>query len=162
MVWWLASSQNRKTRAIDLTEGQAPCEAELTVKPKVCWYSYFFAVESLDRQDYEVTMKGMTSIPAPVRTNHAFLTINNNRGELHIFGIKVTDTASKEVVYKKKSTDKAPGESVRLALPANREYDIELKMGTEWNNKETYILEGWEVEGYADAESTSTSVFSKK
>ena len=28
MVWWLASSQNRKTRAIDLTEGQAPCEAD--------------------------------------------------------------------------------------------------------------------------------------
>lgn len=151
-----------KVNGTKIDTDDVPFDIELTVKPKVCWYSYFFAVESLDRQDYEVTMKGMTSIPAPVRTNHAFLTINNNRGELHIFGIKVTDTASKEVVYKKKSTDKAPGESVRLALPANREYDIELKMGTEWNNKETYILERWEVEGYADAESTSTSVFSKK
>ena len=151
-----------KVNGTKLDTDDVPFDIELTVKPKVCWYSYFFAVESLDRKDYEVEMKGITTVPAPVRTNHAFLTINNNRGELHIFGIKVTDTASKEVVYKKKSTDKAPGESVRLALPANREYDIELKMGTEWNNKETYILEGWEVEGYADAESTSTSVFSKK
>ena len=142
-----------KVNGTKLDTDDVPFDIELTVKPKVCWYSYFFAVESLDRKDYEVEMKGITTVPAPVRTNHAFLTINNNR---------VTDTASKEVVYKKKSTDKAPGESVRLALPANREYDIELKMGTEWNNKETYILEGWEVEGYADAESTSTSVFSKK
>ncbi|MBQ7422020.1 MAG: hypothetical protein IJV27_07760, partial [Prevotella sp.] len=126
------------------------------------WYSYFFAVESLDREDYQVEMKNRTTVPAPVRTNHAFLTITNDREGLHIFGIKVTDTESKAVVYKKKSTDKGPGESVRLALPANREYDIELKMGTEWNNKETYILKGWEVEGYADAESTSTSIFSKK
>ena len=151
-----------KVNGTKIDTDDVPFDIELTVKPKVCWYSYFLAVESLDRRDYEVTMKGMTSIPAPVRTNHAFLTINNNRGELHIFGIKVTDTASKEVVYKKKSTDKAPGESVRLALLANREYDIELKMGTEWNNKETYILKGWEAEGYADAESTSTSIFSKK
>ena len=151
-----------KVNGTKLDTDDVPFDIELTVKPKVCWYSYFFAVESLDRKDYEVEMKGITTVPAPVRTNHAFLTINNNRGELHIFGIKVTDKASKEVVYKKKSTDKAPGESVRLALPANREYDIELKMGTEWNNKETYILKGWEVEGYADAESTSTSIFSKK
>ena len=151
-----------KVNGTKLDTDDVPFDIELTVKPKVCWYSYFFAVESLDRKDYEVEMKGITTVPAPVRTNHAFLTINNNRGELHIFGIKVTDTASKEVVYKKKSTDKAPGESVRLALPANREYDIELKMGTEWNNKETYILKGWEAEGYADAETTSTSVFSKK
>jgi len=151
-----------KVNGTKIDTDDVPFDIELTVKPKVCWYSYFFAAEPLDRRDYEVEMKGMTTVPAPVRTNHAFLTINNNRGELHIFGIKVTDTASKEVVYKKKSTDKAPGESVRLALPANREYDIELKMGTEWNNKETYILEEWEAEGYADAESTSTSVFSKK
>ena len=151
-----------KVNGTKIDTDDVPFDIELTVIPKVCWYSYFFAVESLDRKDYEVTMKGRTTVPAPVRTNHAFLTINNNREGLHIFGIKVTDTASKEVVYKKKSTDKAPGESIRLALPANREYDIELKMGTEWNNKETYILNGWEVEGYADAEETSTSIFSKK
>ncbi|MBQ8989103.1 MAG: hypothetical protein IJ067_05390 [Prevotella sp.] len=151
-----------KVNGTQIDTDDVPFDIELTVKPKVCWYSYFFAVESLDREDYQVEMKGMTTVPAPVRTNHAFLTITNNREDLHIFGIKVTDTESKEVVYKKKSTDKEPGESVRLALPANREYDIELKMGTEWNNKETYILKGWEVEGYADAESTSTSIFSKK
>ena len=118
-----------KVNGTKLDTDDVPFDIELTVKPKVCWYSYFFAVEALDRKDYEVEMKGRTTVPAPVRTNHAFLTINNNSEGLHIFGIKVTDTASKEVVYKKKSTDKAPGESVRLALPANREYDIELKIG---------------------------------
>lgn len=151
-----------KVNGTKIDTDDVPFDIELTVIPKVCWYSYFFAVESLDRKDYEVTMKGMTTIPAPVRTNHAFLTINNNSGDLHIFGVKVIDTESKEVVYKKKSTDKVPGETIRLALPAYRKYDIELKMGTEWNTKVTYILEGWEVEGYADAESTSTSIFSKK
>ena len=91
-----------KVNGTKLDTDDVPFDIELTVKPKVCWYSYFFAVESLDRKDYEVEMKGITTVPAPVRTNHAFLTINNNRGELHIFGIKVTDKASKEVVYKKK------------------------------------------------------------
>ena len=59
-----------KVNGTKIDTDDVPFDIELTVKPKVCWYSYFFAVESLDRQDYEVTMKGMTSIPAPVRTNH--------------------------------------------------------------------------------------------
>ena len=151
-----------KVNGTKIDTDDAPFDIELTVIPKVCWYSYFFAVESLDRKDYEVTMKRTTTVPAPVRANHAFLTITNDSEGLRIFGIKITDTESKAVVYKKKSTNKAPGESIRLALPPNREYDIELKMGTEWNTKATYILNGWEVEGYADAETMNTSMFSKK
>ena len=151
-----------KVNGTKIDTDDVPFDIELTVKPKVCWYSYFFAVESLDRRDYQVEMKGRTTVPAPVRANFAFLTIANNMADLHIFGIKVIDTETKEVVYKIKSTDKVPGESIRMALPPNREYDIEMKMGTEWNNRETYIINGWEVEGYAAAETINASIFSKK
>jgi hypothetical protein len=80
--------------------------------------------------------------------------------QLHLFKVRCIHSDTQKVAYQKKSDDKLPGESLTLALPANKEYDIEIWMGTEWNTKKKYVLKGWDAEGYAKVDNVNTSIFS--
>lgn len=51
------------------------------------------------------------------------------------------------------------GKDIILALPANKEYDIEIWMGKTWDDKKKYVLHGWEAASYAKVDAVKTSLF---
>lgn len=129
---------------------------KLTVKPKVAWYSYFFAVEKLDQKVYEdVVMEKTIDIPAPVRMNVGFIKVEINSKDadgkgLNVYAVKatdVTDKNNKHVVYFKEGMYVKYGQTLNLGLPAGKRYDIELIMGSKRKNRKAYTLDDWYLEG---------------
>ena len=154
-----------KVNGTKMDTDDSALDIEFVVNPTVAWYSYFIAGASLDRRTYEdVTMRSKASIPPPFRMNVGFITLKNESkdkdgNELHIFKVKATNSDTKQVVFNRKSGDVKFGETLTLGLPANKEYDIEIQMGTTWNNRKKYLLNGWEAEGYSKVENVSTTIF---
>ena len=153
-----------KVTGTKMDTADSPFELEFHAEPEVGWYSYFIAGSSLDCRAYDdVKMSAKISIPAPFRMNIGYIKLINNGDkdgkQLHLFKVKCIHSDTQKVAYQKKSDDKLPGESLTLALPANKEYDIEIWMGTEWNTKKKYVLKGWDAESYAKVDNVNTSIF---
>ena len=122
---------------------------EFTAEPKVGFYSYFFAVDGLDKALHTIKLSEKISIPAPIRTNAGFFQINATSYGEHIFEVKainVTDP-SKPVETCKKSDLVRYGESVSMGLLAGRKYNIEIKMGETEASAKTYICKDKVVNG---------------
>ena len=154
-----------KVTGTKMDTADSPFELEFHAEPEVGWYSYFIAGSSLDCRAYDdVKMSAKISIPAPFRMNIGYIKLINNGDkdgkQLHLFKVKCIHSDTQKVAYKKKSGDITPGGDLTLALPANKEYDIEIWMGTEWNTMKKYILKGWEAESYAKVDVVNTSIFS--
>ena len=153
-----------KVTGTKMDTADSPFELEFHAEPEVGWYSYFIAGSTLDCRAYDdVKMSAKISIPAPFRMNIGYIKLINNGDkdgkQLHLFKVKCIHSDTQKVAYQKKSDDKLPGESLTLALPANKEYDIEIWMGTEWNTKKKYVLKGWDAESYAKVDNVNTSIF---
>jgi hypothetical protein len=153
-----------KVTGTKMDTADSPFELEFHAEPEVGWYSYFIAGSSLDCRAYDdVKMSAKIKIPAPFRMNIGYIKLINNGDkdgkQLHLFKVRCIHSDTQKVAYQKKSDDKLPGESLTLALPANKEYDIEIWMGTEWNTKKKYVLKGWDAESYAKVDNVNTSIF---
>ena len=70
--------------------------------------------------------------------------------------------SSKKVVFNKDNVTTKNGEVFNLGLPANKNYDIELQMGSNINNKKTYILENRKVDGHGYVQNLNTSAYFKE
>lgn len=153
-----------KVTGTKMDTADSPFELEFHAEPEVGWYSYFIAGSSLDCETHSSSNSAKIKIPAPFRMNIGYIKLINNGDkdgkQLHLFKVKCIHSDTQKVAYQKKSDDKLPGESLTLALPANKEYDIEIWMGTEWNTKKKYVLKGWDAEGYAKVDNVNTSIFS--
>ena len=153
-----------KVTGTKMDTADSPFELEFHAEPEVGWYSYFIAGSSLDCETHSSSNSAKIKIPAPFRMNIGYIKLINNGDkdgkQLHLFKVKCIHSDTQKVAYQKKSDDKLPGESLTLALPANKEYDIEIWMGTEWNTKKKYVLKGWDAESYAKVDNVNTSIFS--
>jgi len=153
-----------KVTGTKMDTADSPFELEFHAEPEVGWYSYFIAGSSLDCETHSSSNSAKIKIPAPFRMNIGYIKLINNGDkdgkQLHLFKVRCIHSDTQKVAYQKKSDDKLPGESLTLALPANKEYDIEIWMGTEWNTKKKYVLKGWDAEGYAKVDNVNTSIFS--
>lgn len=153
-----------KVTGTKMDTADSPFELEFHAEPEVGWYSYFIAGSSLDCETHSSSNSAKIKIPAPFRMNIGYIKLINNGDkdgkQLHLFKVKCIHSDTQKVAYKKKSGDITPGGDLTLALPANKEYDIEIWMGTEWNTMKKYILKGWEAESYAKVDVVNTSIFS--
>ena len=153
-----------KVTGTKMDTADSPFELEFHAEPEVGWYSYFIAGSSLDCETHSSSNSAKIKIPAPFRMNIGYIKLVNNGDkdgkQLHLFKVKCIHSDTQKVAYKKKSGDITPGGDLTLALPANKEYDIEIWMGTEWNTMKKYILKGWEAESYAKVDVVNTSIFS--
>ncbi len=152
-----------KVTGTKMDTADSPFELEFHAEPEVGWYSYFIAGSSLDCETHSSSNSAKIKIPAPFRMNIGYIKLINNGDkdgkQLHLFKVRCIHSDTQKVAYQKKSDDKLPGESLTLALPANKEYDIEIWMGTEWNTKKKYVLKGWDAESYAKVDNVNTSIF---
>ena len=138
---------------------------EFTVKPKVAWYSYFLAAESLDRRTYEdVTMTGTADVPAPYRMNVGYIQIKPTTvvdgNNLHLFEVQITDVTDPNKPKKFPVIKKTVkfGEIFTTALVADREYKFEVKLGNKRNKTKVYTLDKWKVEGKFHSELLETDI----
>ena len=86
-------------------------------------------------------MTKKVTIPAPIRMDAGFLTIEVDNG-LNVFEVKATDTKTKKVAALRKQTVKN-GETISIGLLAGtdsgkKQYDIEIKMGETEATAKTY------------------------
>ena len=153
-----------KVTGTKMDTADAPFELEFHAEPEVGWYSYFIAGSSLDCETHTSSNSRKIKIPAPFRMNIGYIKLINNGdkdgNQLHLFRVKCIHSDTQKVAYKKNSTDLESGKELILALPANKEYDVEIWMGKTWNDKKKYVLKGWEAESYAKVDEVKTSIFS--
>jgi hypothetical protein len=154
-----------KVTGTKMDTADSPFELEFHAEPEVGWYSYFIAGSTLDCRAYDdVKMSAKISIPAPFRMNIGYIKLVNNGdkdgNQLDLLKVKCVHSDTKRVAYMMQNNVVDSGKDVILALPANKEYDIEIWMGTEWNTKKKYVLKGWDAEGYAKVDNVNTSIFS--
>ena len=114
---------------------------QFTAEPTVGFYSYFFAVDGLDHNFSSKSMSKKITVPAPIRMDAGFLTIEVDNG-LNVFEVKATDTKTKKVAALRKQTVKN-GETISIGLLAGtdsgkKQYDIEIKMGETEATAKTY------------------------
>ena len=154
-----------KVTGTKMDTADSPFELEFHAEPEVGWYSYFIAGSSLDCRAYDdVKMSAKISIPAPFRMNIGYIKLVNNGdkdgNQLDLLKVKCVHSDTKRVAYMMQNNVVDSGKEVILALPANKEYDIEIWMGKTWNEKKKYVLNGWEAASYGKVDAVKTSLFS--
>ena len=143
---WIWKVTGTKTNSHD-----AAFKVKFTATPTVCWYSYFYKTDGLDEEMSSHTMSDMVSVPAPNRQDIGFLKIkatnkNKDGKELRIFKFRATDTKNPKFVIEKEHYTKF-GDYLLVALPAGRNYDIELMMGTIFKKAKYYKDEDHKING---------------
>jgi len=76
--------------------------------------------------------------------------VDKDNKKLHIFRVKAIDVTdpNNPIVVADYPVAKKYGKTLSLGLPANRTYSIELQMGPQRANQQTYVLsENWKVQG---------------
>jgi hypothetical protein len=154
-----------KVTGTKMDTADSPFELEFHAEPEVGWYSYFIAGSSLDCRAYDdVKMSAKISIPAPFRMNIGYIKLINNGdkdgNQLDLLKVKCVHSDTKRVAFMMQNNVVDSGKDVILALPANKEYDIEIWMGKTWNEKKKYVLNGWEAASYGKVDAVKTSLFS--
>ena len=154
-----------KVTGTKMDTADSPFELEFHAEPEVGWYSYFIAGSSLDCRAYDdVKMSAKIKIPAPFRMNIGYIKLVNNGdkdgNQLDLLKVKCVHSDTKRVAYMMQNNVVDSGKDVILALPANKEYDIEIWMGKTWNEKKKYVLNGWEAASYGKVDAVKTSLFS--
>ena len=154
-----------KVTGTKMDTADSPFELEFHAEPEVGWYSYFIAGSTLDCRAYDdVKMSAKISIPAPFRMNIGYIKLVNNGdkdgNQLDLLKVKCVHSDTKRVAFMMQNNVVDSGKDVILALPANKEYDIEIWMGKTWNEKKKYVLNGWEAASYAKVDAVKTSLFS--
>lgn len=154
-----------KVTGTKMDTADSPFELEFHAEPEVGWYSYFIAGSTLDCRAYDdVKMSAKISIPAPFRMNIGYIKLVNNGdkdgNQLDLLKVKCVHSDTKRVAFMMQNNVVDSGKEVILALPANKEYDIEIWMGKTWNEKKKYVLNGWEAASYGKVDAVKTSLFS--
>ena len=154
-----------KVTGTKMDTADAPFELEFHAEPEVGWYSYFIAGSTLDCRAYDdVKMSAKISIPAPFRMNIGYIKLVNNGdkdgNQLDLLKVKCVHSDTKRVAFMMQNNVVDSGKDIILALPANKEYDIEIWMGKTWNEKKKYVLNGWEAASYGKVDAVKTSLFS--
>ena len=153
-----------KVTGTKMDTADSPFELEFHAEPEVGWYSYFIAGSSLDCETHSSSNSAKIKIPAPFRMNIGYIKLINNGdkdgNQLDLLKVKCVHSDTKRVAYMMQNNVVDSGKEVILALPANKEYDIEIWMGKTWNEKKKYVLNGWEAASYGKVDAVKTSLFS--
>lgn len=147
-IWRVSGTQvGTDDEALSVTFG-----ADITVG----WYSYFLPSHGLDEKLNSTTITAKTiKVSPPDRTDAGFFNItassvDKDNKKLHIFRVKAIDVTdpNNPIVVADYPVAKKYGKTLSLGLPANRTYSIELQMGPQRANQQTYVLsENWKVQG---------------
>ena len=147
-IWRVSGTQvGTDDESLSVTFG-----ADITVG----WYSYFLPSHGLDEKLNSTTITAETiKVSPPDRTDAGFFKItaasqDNNGKKLHIFRVKAIDVTDKNnpIVVAEYPVATKYGKTLSMGLPANRTYSIELQMGPQRANQQTYVLsENWTVQG---------------
>ena len=153
-----------KVTGTKMDTADSPFELEFHAEPEVGWYSYFIAGSSLDCETHSSSNSAKIKIPAPFRMNIGYIKLINNGdkdgNQLDLLKVKCVHSDTKRVAFMMQNNVVDSGKDVILALPANKEYDIEIWMGKTWNEKKKYVLNGWEAASYGKVDAVKTSLFS--
>lgn len=144
-----------KVSGTKVNTSDAALKIKLTADTKVSWSSYMITGAEWRVKEYDHSMTSEEySVPHPNRIDVGFLKIKATTTEggagLNIFGIKITDVNGNKVILDKDNLTTSYGETYNLGLLANKNYDIELKMGTSLSTAKTYILSNRHVGGHSD------------